>query len=126
MGFVGTALGAGSEKRPYALVATTGVNNSCYAPATSVSMVYPQDWIHIGLTYDGANVQLYVNGRLVASAANTGTISYDANGPWIIGCPPAGTDQNFYGRIHDLRIADIARPLSWFQGVYTNGTGRLY
>jgi hypothetical protein len=126
MGFVGSALGAGSEKRPYAVLATTGVNNSCYAPATSVSMVFPRDWIHMGFTYDGANVKLYIDGRLVASAANTGTIAYDANGPWVIGCPPTVSDQNFGGRIHDLRIADIARPLNWFQDVYQKGTGNLY
>jgi hypothetical protein len=86
-------------------------------------IVLAGDWVHMGGTYDGANVKLYVNGRLIATTAATGPINHDANGPWVIGAAPSGTDQGFDGWIHDLRIADAARALSWFQTVYQQGTG---
>jgi hypothetical protein len=126
LGLGGNVSGGIYQNIPTWVVRTNVTAVQIFAPSQAKSMILKYDWFHIGGTYDGANMYLYVNGRQVASSAITGTIDYDANGPWVMGSPPGGTDQNFYGRIHDLRIANVARPLSWFQTVYRNGTGRLY
>lgn len=83
-------------------------------------------WTHVGLTFDGSNIKLYINGRLMSTTARTGTIDYGTNGPWFIGSDPGGTSGEFLGQMQDFRIANIARPLSWFQSVYQSGTGKAY
>ncbi len=63
-------------------------------------------WAHLSLTYDGAEMRLYVNGELVASEA-------EANGPPVstgalkIGCS-AYWESGFSGKIDEVRLYNRA------------------
>ena len=63
-------------------------------------------WTHVALTYDGATLRLYVNGKLVTSAARTGTIQASPNPLWIGGNSPYG--EFFAGSIDDARVYNRA------------------
>lgn len=69
---------------------------------------------HIGVTYDGANVKLYVNGVLAATAAATGDSIDGAS--WSIG--NAGDGKYV---LRNLRVSDIARDAAYFKSVYEQG-----
>ena len=88
-------------------------------------------WHHIGVTWDVATelVSQYMNGRLLgtASTADAGAIDFNTadGGPWIMGCPgpnpQPGNPECANEILYDVRVATVARPLSWFQAVYAAG-----
>lgn len=96
------------------------------AVRTPTSHVLPVGrWCHIGGTWDGSTVRFYINGTLSVSANFSGTIDYGTagnRGQWYVGGIP-GTTTNQDGPIivQDIRVANIARPQSYFQDVYYNG-----
>lgn len=82
-------------------------------------------WAHIGLTYDGTNLQAFVNGNQVgtAVASPTGNIAYSGTpGPWFFGnIPVGGPNEEPQYSICDVRIANVVRSQSYFQNIYQNG-----
>lgn len=68
-------------------------------------------WTHLALTYDGAAVRLWVNGRLAGAAPASGPITANTL-PLVVG---AGVDargrtvDHFTGRIDEVRLSAIAR-----------------
>lgn len=92
----------------------------------TVGKIFTGIWYHVGMTYDGANVKIYLNGDLISSVAQTGNIDWGSNNQdWAIGNNhiPATANRPFIGKIDDVRIANIARPASYFQSVYQLGIG---
>jgi Concanavalin A-like lectin/glucanases superfamily len=78
-------------------------------------------WSHLAVTYDGAELRLYINGALVASTPETGDISQTTEPLSIGGNGPYG--EYFEGLIDEVRIynralgpseiqADMATPVS--------------
>jgi hypothetical protein len=63
-------------------------------------------WSDVAVTYDGATLRLYVNGRQVSSRAATGTIQAPSNPLWIGGNRPYG--EHFRGLIDEIRVYDHA------------------
>jgi hypothetical protein len=63
-------------------------------------------WSHVAVTYDGATLRLYVDGRQAASRAITGAIQTPSNPVWIGGNLPYG--EHFDGLIDEVRIYDRA------------------
>lgn len=61
-------------------------------------------WSHLAVTYDGATLQLYVNGARVSSRAVTGTIPRSDDPLWIGGNHPYG--EYFDGLIDEVRVYD--------------------
>jgi glucose/arabinose dehydrogenase len=59
-------------------------------------------WTHLALTYDGANMRLYVNGTLASTKAQTGAIRTSTNALQIGGDTIFG--QYFSGLIDEVRI----------------------
>ncbi len=93
-------------------------------------------WSHVGVTHDGTVIRAFLNGcqciyysgatQLNSTAA--GTISYTDGstgfGYWKVGAITATgstTKQEPMALIQDVRIANIARPLSYFKKVYQAG-----
>ncbi len=70
-------------------------------------------WTHLTLTYDGANLRLYVNGTQAATKAATGAIQSVANPLWIGGNQPWG--EYFTGLIDEARVYNRALTASEVQ-----------
>ncbi len=94
-------------------------------------------WSHIGITHDGTAIRAFLNGcqciyysgstQLNSTAA--ATISYtdgiNGFGNWKVGAITATGSTNKeepQANIQDVRVASIARPLSYFKHVYAVGT----
>jgi Concanavalin A-like lectin/glucanases superfamily len=98
-----------------------GTFNGVIRQAFGADPVPVDRWTAVALTYDGAALRLYVNGRQVSSQAAAGPIQAPANPLWIGGNRPYG--EHFDGLIDDVRVydrvlgpaeirADIARPVA--------------
>ncbi|RMF40153.1 MAG: LamG domain-containing protein, partial [Anaerolineae bacterium] len=59
-------------------------------------------WSHVSLTYDGAFLRLYINGKLDQSAASTGGLCQTNNDIWI--GKVANAYDAFHGALDDIRI----------------------
>lgn len=80
-------------------------------------------WAHVGMTYDGVTLLTYINGIQIGSSTLNLPIDYGSSGVWFLGAIPptaANTDEGAF-TINDVRIADIVRPLSYFQNIYSAG-----
>ena len=64
-------------------------------------------WTHVATTYDGVMQRIYVNGVLVASRAQTGTIAV-SNNALRIGGNNSWADEFFNGLIDDVRVYNRA------------------
>lgn len=111
------------QSTAFDIFATTVTTNNNLI-LTSDNNIPLNTWCHIGLTYDGSNKLCYLNGNLIKSATSTGNINYGNSGPWFFGAIPAGSGNPEEGQysICDFRIANIARPQSYFQEIYQKGT----
>lgn len=93
-------------------------------------------WSHIGFTMDGSNVRAYLNGcqciyytgsvqsNTVAATGVFYTDGINGNGFWRIGAITATGSANKEEPnilIQDVRVANVARPLSYFQNIYNFG-----
>ncbi len=82
-------------------------------------------WSHIGGTWDGTTLRMYINGVNVASTNFSGTIDYGTagnRGRWYAGgIPGSGTAQDGPFIIQDIRVANVVRPQSYFANIYWNG-----
>ncbi len=86
-------------------------------------------WCHVGWSYDGTTQLCYVNGNYAgtSTASPTGNFDYTSGGnpgPWFFGAIPggSGSPEEFSGAICDYRIANVIRPLSYFQNIYQTAT----
>lgn len=87
-------------------------------------------WAHVGLTYDGTNVDGYINGNNVSSSSGGAfnAIYYSGTpGPWFIGAIPSGSGspEEMIASYADIRVANIVRPLSYFQNIYQSATSNV-
>lgn len=73
-------------------------------------LVLTEGWVLVALTYDGMDLKLFANGKVVASQAITNTLEkkelWDAQTRWIIGKDKES--RTFKGRISDMRIYNKA------------------
>lgn len=68
-----------------------------------------QQWVHVAATYDGSQMQLYVDGALAASTAKTGMIAAAAGTPVALGNQPDGlTNRGLIGRLDEVTVLDTA------------------
>lgn len=64
-------------------------------------------WYHVGATYDGNLLKLYVNGVMVTSTPATGNVAADAS-PLTFGKDSVSNTKYFKGKIDEVRIFDVA------------------
>jgi streptogramin lyase len=68
----------------------------------------PHTWSHVALTYDGANMRLYIDGDLVSTKSAPG-VDMGGEGPLTIGCAERGGSREWWdGRIDEVRVYDRA------------------
>jgi hypothetical protein len=65
-------------------------------------------WTHMALTYDGARLRLYLNGRRAGSVQARGSVT-PTGGPLQLGAGPRGQGR-FRGVIDEVRVYDRALP----------------
>src|SRR5574338_1065582 len=117
---------------------TTALSSSTRAILDVTDFPIPLfQWCHIGIVHTGTAIRAYLNGceaiyysgatqlKTVAAATQSYTDGVNGFGPWIIGAVAAtGSSNKEEGNymIQDVRVANIARPLSYFKGIYKVGT----
>ncbi|PIN79800.1 hypothetical protein COV16_02325 [Candidatus Woesearchaeota archaeon CG10_big_fil_rev_8_21_14_0_10_34_8] len=74
---------------------------------SSTNRLIEEDWVYATAVYDGSNVYLYVNGVLVDSDSQTGTLATSSKEMYI-GCNTESCTSPFYGKIDDLKIYNTA------------------
>ena len=88
-------------------------------------LVQQGKWSHIGGTWDGSTLKFYINGSLASSSGFSGTIDYNSSGSrgqWYCGGIPGNpSNQTGCAIFSDIRVANIARPASYFANIYYNG-----
>ncbi len=77
-------------------------------------------WYHIAATYDGGQMQLYINGIDNGTLAKTGALSVTNEEIRIGDNPPSG-GRNFDGLIDDVRIYNRSLSSSAIDSMYTGG-----
>ncbi len=102
------------------------VNTSGGAGFVSVNraLIPLYEWVFVAVTYDGANVKLYMNGIVVNSVALTGTLTWNSNGEWMMGRPFGIANEEAVFSIDDLRISSVARSAAYLLDQYQRGSGR--
>lgn len=118
-------------------IVAVAINNTTSVSLTVTDFPIPLGvWSHIGITHDGTAIRAYLNGcqciyysgvtQLNSTAA--ATISYtdgtNGFGFWKIGAITATGSANkeeSNAQVQDVRIANVARSLSYFQLVYALG-----
>ena len=83
---------------------------------------------HFACVYNGANIYMYINAVLVASASYTGGAAYAATSYQRIGCQnQSGTDVNFFnGRLDEISLTHRALSESEIIKKYNSGLARQY
>ena len=82
----------------------------------------PDHWHHVAATYDGAEMRLFVDGKLDKSSPQTGEI--DAS-PAVCGIGSSGNQQLFHGVIDEVRIYDRALMPDEIAQTHTEGLRTL-
>lgn len=90
-----------------------------------VTVITDDEWHHIACTYDGAALNIYVDGALDASIASTGTIIQDTN-DFAIGGNPANTERSWAGSIDDVRLFDSPLSLVQIQELYNKTKASVF
>src|SRR5271155_621990 len=96
--------GSGVSKHPPAIGATFSSNGDQFMAGTS--SLPAKTWTYVAATYDGATLQLYVNGALVASRSLPDSLTTSTN-PLQIG-GDAAFGQYFKGTVDEVRIYNLA------------------
>ncbi len=100
-------MGVNSSMQPITFVTTGADANQLarYAPAT----VAQKTWFHLAVTYDGANVIVYLNATQVDSGGLTGQFVPETNPVILSGNTNAGnTTESVPGRLSDVMLYNRA------------------
>ncbi|MBK8601085.1 MAG: choice-of-anchor D domain-containing protein [Flavobacterium sp.] len=71
----------------------------------STTPLATSQWTHVGATYNGSTVRLFLNGQMVASGAATGSVPSSA---LTIGKNPSAATEYFKGKIDEVRVFNVA------------------
>ena len=82
-------------------------------------------WIHLVGTYDGTHWNLYVNGEMAATVADTVGALPVGNAEWAIGATGNGWADSFAGSVDEVAIYDRALTAAQVKSHYDAGTGLI-
>jgi hypothetical protein len=94
------------------------VNDTVWGMA-SLRPLQTQTWIHLFMTYDGAELRLYLDGTPEVSWPVTGEIEHN-DAVTYIGWNPDDPNQKLIGKIDEPRIENRARSAAWAKLSYEN------
>ena len=83
------------------------INAGSSTTVTSSANLPLNTWTHIAATYDGASLNVYVNGTLTGTVANSSGLSAGLD-TWYVGKAADGSSY-FPGTIDEIRIWNVAR-----------------
>ena len=91
---------------------STDIGEQPHRLTTPVAEIGPTGWHDLLARYDGAKVELFVDGRVVAQKPAKGSLLDGGSQPWLIGAAPTDgpPDGGFHGLIDHAAVWD--RPLS--------------
>lgn len=122
--FVSAGLQLGATAGVVAAFVTVGAT---LFSATSAApyLVSLQQWANVAMTYDGADLRLYVNGNLAATTAAPGVADWNAptGGPWSLGNNLALDTQYLAGWVDDARVESVVRSGAYLRELYNRGIG---
>jgi hypothetical protein len=95
----------GSNNSPGIKIWTSQGQASLYSSLTPDNIT--NQWLFLVATYDGASLNLYINGKLVSTTQWSGSINADT-GPLVIGAKSGDHSAPFKGRIDEVKIDDKA------------------
>jgi chitodextrinase len=98
-----------------------GTFGSAGAEVYGTASIPTNTWTHLAVTYDGAKLQLYINGSLAATRTQTGNIATSTNPLQIGGDSIYG--QYFAGLIDEVRVYNTALTASQIQTDMTTPIG---
>ena len=95
-----------------------GIGSMLLSSGTSITA---QVWTHVAVTYDGANLRLYIDGAENAAIAQTGAIPTNAL-PLTIGAQSDHAGTFFMGNIDEVAVYDRGLTAAELQSIYAAGT----
>jgi hypothetical protein len=102
----------------------TSDNGNLIAYDSDAGEITTNEWFHVAVTYDGANVKIYKNGVRVKSFALTGAIQTSVNNLKI--GEEYNSTYNFNGLIDEVRIYNYARTAEQVRQDYNAGLAAYF
>ena len=101
------------------LIAYTVIDLGTSQPYAQTAITW-NVWHHLGMSYDGTTLSLYLDGELASSGHYPGSIDWGTHQDWVLGCNhlPLLRDEWYDGQIADARVSNIARPASYFRNIW--------
>lgn len=75
----------------------------------AATRLHHQEWRHLAVVLDGAQLRLHVDGQVVAEAATMSSPISDSTAPIVVGIGLAGGQGHFRGLLDEIRIWNLAR-----------------
>ncbi|WP_414837792.1 LamG-like jellyroll fold domain-containing protein [Candidatus Nanosalina sp. VS9-1] len=98
--------------------------NSDSSAFTSVTHAISNDtWYHVVATWDGSQIELYINGEKKDTASWSDAHAWDTNRNPSIGYKPYNSSQYYNGKASSIRLYDRALTPSEIQELYEWGSG---
>ncbi len=129
IGIVNKSHGGGVNNQPYGLHIEDGVVGfvTTLTFSNTYSALYDgitdDTWYYVVGTYDGENMQLYVNGTLQDTTASPGIVDNDAN--LNIGQQKDGFNRFFDGIIDEVRVHSTNRSSEWIEAQYISMSNNM-
>ncbi len=95
---------AGADIRPRFRLKTDGTTTTLIPSSGSLAQ---DTWVHLAAAYNGAAMQLFVNGTQVATQAKSGEITTSA-APIFLGANPPSGASALAGEMDDVRLYNVA------------------
>jgi hypothetical protein len=96
-------------------------NGSTWTTAYSTNTLAFNAWHHVAVTYDLANIKIYVNGKLDSTTAATTAIAYNGTQNLFIGKYRSVNDSFFKGKIDELKLFNFPLTADQVRADYNQG-----
>ena len=115
------ALDGGSNRQVYANVCMAGGAVTRTPSAQGVYQLALDQWNHVGVTYDGANIRLYVNGLKASTTPVASTIDWGTHGSWDVGGSAAAAGGYATAIFDEVRVDNEVQSDAWFRSMWSKG-----